>query len=281
MSGLLDGEALTRVISAWRRCLRLDPLLSRIAMPDLQPFAIAFNNALTGEDDGQLIESCNSLVRSKLEPATVVRVTTLLAETFTDEANTNSGAVRKSLVSTLGHVCGLLMTTMVADVSELARRDSLTGLENRRAWDEALSEKIASPEDFSLAMIDLDGLKAINDGQGHEAGDNHLKKFAVALRKGIIESGQVFRFAGDEYAVLVSCGGSNLQAQLEDLSRADAVAAFSFGVADTISDGRNLEQLVKAADDRMYSMKKAHKELIGASSSTPADFVSTTQPATA
>ena len=67
----------------------------------------------------------------------------------------------KSLVSTLGHVCGLLATKMVADVNETARRDSLAGLENRRAWDESLSAAIRSGDEIVISMIDLDGLKKV------------------------------------------------------------------------------------------------------------------------
>src|SRR4051812_36765379 len=118
MPGLLDGDGLQRVFNAWRRSLRLDPILTRVPMPELTPLATAFNNALTGDDDGQLAEACDALVRGNLEAATVIRITTLLAETFTDEADTTSGAVTRSLVGTLGHVCGLLITTIVLDVSE-------------------------------------------------------------------------------------------------------------------------------------------------------------------
>src|SRR5262245_126989 len=128
MPGLLPSESFDRVFNAWRRAMRQDPLLSRVAMPELRPLAEAFNHELTGDDNEQLADACTVLVRGELDAARVVRITTFLAETFTDEVGTSSGAVTKSLVGTLGYVCGLMMTTMVADASEQARRDVLTGL---------------------------------------------------------------------------------------------------------------------------------------------------------
>ena len=99
-------------------------MLSRVPTPDLKPLAEAFNNALTGDDEGRLPEACNDLVRARLDAAIVIRITTFLAETFTDEADTSSGAVTKSLVSTLGHVCGLMVTTMVAAVTVPVEQDT-------------------------------------------------------------------------------------------------------------------------------------------------------------
>src|SRR5712692_3442997 len=196
MPGLLEEVPFGRVFNAWRRAMRLDPLLSRVAMPDPMPLATSFNKALTGDDEGALSEACNVLVRANLEPSHVIRITTLLAETFTDEVGNTSGAVTKSLVGTLGHVCGLMAKTMVEDMSEVARRDSLTGLENRRAWDETLIDQIRSGKNIAIAMVDLDGLKAINDSDGHDAGDAHIKKFAGDLRATIPEPGRVYRFGG-------------------------------------------------------------------------------------
>jgi diguanylate cyclase (GGDEF)-like protein len=261
MPGLLDHAGLGRVFSAWRRALRLDPLLSRVAMPDLMPLATTFNNALTGDDDGALSDACESLVRANLEPSHVIRITTFLAETFTDEVGATSGAVTKSLIGTLGHVCGLMVTTMVADVAAMARRDPLTGLENRRAWDEALAHNIGAPGGACAVMIDLDGLKAINDGSGHEAGDAHLKKFAADLSAAISDPGRVYRLAGDEYAVLFPGRVAEaLRESLLTLTAKPGVAKFSFGISHTDEAAGNAAALVDLADKRMYEMKQAHKK---------------------
>ena len=262
MPGLLEPAAFERVFSAWRRALRHDPLLSRTPMPELRPFAEAFNNEMVGEDEGALATACDNLVRQKLEANTVIRITTILAETFADEVGHASGATTKSLVATLGHVCALLATTMVADEAEVARRDSLTGLENRLAWTETVNSIIASGESGAIAMIDLDGLKAVNDGDGgHEAGDAMLKGFARDLNDAVRESGRAYRFGGDEYAVLCPKRTSiELDELLAGLAAVPTTSVFSFGTCEFPSEGTQLESLTKLADERMYEMKRHHKE---------------------
>ena len=260
MPGLLDEQRLERVFNAWRRAMRLDPLLSRVAMPELLPLAASFNNALTGDDDGNLSEACNVLVRARLEPLHVIRITTFLAETFTDEVGNTSGAVTKSLVGTLGHVCGLMAQTMVDDMSALAHRDSLTGLENRRAWDHMLAGEMHAGRSVAIAMVDLDGLKAINDSVGHEAGDAHLKKFAADLRGAVPESGRVYRLGGDEYAVLLPQSGPEpLRDVLQGLLDREDGAMFSYGIAHSDESDGDTAALERIADERMYAMKRLHK----------------------
>jgi diguanylate cyclase (GGDEF)-like protein len=262
MPGLLTPEQLERVYNAWRRAMRQDPLLSRVAMPELRSLAHAFNHALTGDESGELADACTGLVRGDLDATNVVRITTFLAQTFTDEAGTESGAVTKSLVSTLGYVCGLMMTTMVADASAVARRDSLTGLENRRAWDEAIQMQLQSGP-VEVAMIDLDGLKKINDTQGHEAGDAYIAKFAADLRKAVRDPVRAYRFGGDEYALLAPAGaGSALQQVLETLASTAGVPPFSYGVANSAERGGDANALLVLADGRMYEMKRRRRSSI-------------------
>jgi diguanylate cyclase (GGDEF)-like protein len=228
-------------------------------MPELRPLAEAFNNALTGDED-DLAPVCSELVRAKLEPAIVIRVTTFLAETFTDEAG--AGANVKSLVSTLGYVCSLMITTIASDLSELAGRDALTGLENRRVWDRSLAEVLASEKQVAIALIDLDGLKRINDEHGHHVGDQHLRQFALDLAAAVPEPAQLYRFGGDEYAVISQNSTSEeLSDMLNSLAQNARTARFSFGVAHTTSDGRNAEDLFTRADERMYAMKEQHRRM--------------------
>src|SRR5689334_8219622 len=105
MAGQLDDAALKRVYYAWRSRIRQDPLLYRIVMPELMPFASAFNESLTGEDEGDRVAStCDALVRARLEPGTVIRIATFLAQSFFDEIGTTSAVQAKTLLGTFGHV---------------------------------------------------------------------------------------------------------------------------------------------------------------------------------
>jgi diguanylate cyclase (GGDEF)-like protein len=90
---------------------------------------------------------------------------------------------------------------------QLARVDSLTGLGNRRAFDEALDSELArsrrSGTSLSLLVADLDGFKEINDRHGHPRGDECLRQAADALRATVRRPDRCFRWGGDEFAILL------------------------------------------------------------------------------
>jgi diguanylate cyclase (GGDEF)-like protein len=271
MTGLLATEPLDAVFNAWRRTMRLDPLLSRQPMPELRPFAEAFNLALTGDDDGGALgERCSELVGNKLEPNIVISMTTKLAESFVDEVGTTSGSVVKGLVETLGHVCGLLTSAMVATERSLARRDALTALENRLAWNEAIEGDAHAGSALTVAVLDLDGFKRINDEcGGHAAGDQYLKRFARDLAVALPEHATAYRFAGDEFAIRwLGSGEAEVTAMLEALRGTEGVAPFSFGVAEGTVDPREQDALFKLADGRLYEMKNARKPGMPAAADT-------------
>jgi diguanylate cyclase (GGDEF)-like protein len=223
-------------------------------MPDLKPLAIAFNLALTGDDESDdLMTSCSDLLSENLDPNIVIRVTTFLAETFTDEAGTDSGAVTKSLVSTLGRVCGLLADSMVAEMREMAHRDPLTGLRNRLAWNELLDS--TTDKILTVSLVDLDNFKEINDSQGHDAGDRILTRFGVQLAEAV-NPAVVFRIGGDEYAIAwVDGEEAVMRDALKALHESEEAASFSFGVASTSDDLGSPGEVVKKADELMYAMK--------------------------
>jgi diguanylate cyclase (GGDEF)-like protein len=229
-------------------------------MPELMPFAEAFNLALTGEDDeGTLATQCDALRHNQLEPEIVLRMTTTLAVTFADEVRP-TGTAMKGLVTTLGHVCGLLTSGMVADERRIARLDPLTALESRRAWDEAVADDAARGQWVVVAVLDLDGFKQINDGHGHAAGDEYLKRFGRELTVALPPDARTFRVGGDEFAVRW-LGGSEagMVDRLRALADREGVALFSFGVAAGIPDAGDSEGLFKVADEALYAMKEEHE----------------------
>jgi diguanylate cyclase (GGDEF)-like protein len=262
MPGLLDSAALDRVFNAWRRVLRLDPLLSRAPTPELRPFAEAFNLALTGDDDSDALPgACEEMARNELDAITLIRITTILAETFTDEAGNASGAVTKGLVSTLGHVCALMTKTLVADERIVARRDVLTGLENKLAWAEAMQAAASESCDITIALIDLDGLKKINDTLGHlEGGDPYLRRFGAELAQSLPEGATAYRFMGDEYAVRwPGADEGELARHLEELRDKEGGSPFGFGIARGVPNPGNPEALTEQADARLIEMKTVRR----------------------
>ncbi len=259
MPGLLPDDSLARVVHAWKRTIRFDPLLTRVPMPDLLPFAVAFNGALIGDDSGELVQECTTLARASIDAEKVIRVSTFLAATIADEVGSHSGATTKSIVSTLGIVCEHVILTMVGDQAREASRDALTGLGNRRAWDRDLSAAAGRGQTVAVASIDLDGLKAINDNGGHAAGDAHLKSYAAALVGHLPPSVSAYRFGGDEYGLMcVPAEAVNLGQLLAQVASDFPQLAFSYGVASS-ADHANTVAIVELADQRMYEMKRQHK----------------------
>lgn len=124
-----------------------------------------------------------------------------------------------------------------ANLRSAARIDSLTGCANRRALEEEIGHALASARrsdlELTLAIVDLDGLKAINDTQGHAAGDVALNELVATLRKVLREADTLYRTGGDEFVVLTPftdvAGARSLMARAEHMGG----PAFSWGVAST------------------------------------------------
>jgi diguanylate cyclase (GGDEF)-like protein len=123
----------------------------------------------------------------------------------------------------------------------LARVDPLTGLANRRAWFEQLDAQIARQRryggTFSLAVLDLDGFKSLNDTQGHGAGDEALRLVAEILRSRTRQSDSLGRIGGDEFGILMPDTGGECRAMLHELCTSIAGRTAAAGCAVTSSIG--------------------------------------------
>ena len=167
----------------------------------------------------------------------------------------------------------------IAVINEIAHSDALTGFRNKGAFEEVSGEidkRIASGEnlDFTLAMLDVNGLKPVNDTYGHEAGDALLQRGAVAIAKTFecmashgdegtdSASGQngacdvsYYRLGGDEFAVLIMGPAESVSAlsevEGEEVSIACGVARFRPGEDDDTA------AVLARADARMYENKRA------------------------
>lgn len=163
------------------------------------------------------------------------------------------------------------------ELEAMARTDGLTGLPNRAAFEEALTQAgdvhHRYPEQhIGLFVLDANGLKQANDKYGHEAGDVLLIAIAEALLGCSRRSDRVFRLGGDEYAILVQQGDEqackNLEQRLNEVLNApgqwvtipdghtNIPVSFAFGFAST--DETAFNALFRTADERMYDNKQAH-----------------------
>ena len=149
-----------------------------------------------------------------------------------------------------------------------AAHDALTGLRNHGAFQRELGEWIVRSEPFALLMVDLDAFKAYNDSHGHPAGDALLTRIAHAMKGAVRDCDFVFRYGGDEFAILVPRVNETGAREVADRVRA-AIAALtdtagppvtaSVGIAVHPDHGADKDALVAAADRALYLAKPASR----------------------
>jgi diguanylate cyclase (GGDEF)-like protein len=148
-----------------------------------------------------------------------------------------------------------------------SRHDALTGLPNRRAYEERLAVEVARASRYawplSLCLIDLDRFKAINDTLGHPAGDRALQQVAALIDESrLADDG--FRIGGDEFALLMpkTCredaeqAATRLSEQIAQIGMSDGSLGASFGVAEAGTEGTADPAVLHAmADERLLAAK--------------------------
>jgi len=155
----------------------------------------------------------------------------------------------------------------------MADHDALTGLFNRRRFEEELERHIAHGARYgmggALLMLDLDDFKQINDGHGHRAGDRVLTAVAAVLRNRLRASDVVARFGGDEFAVLIPVGGALEAEELAELLAAavhrdvptpSGPLSASVGIA-LLEQSSTSDEILSRADDAMYAEKRNGRRL--------------------
>jgi diguanylate cyclase (GGDEF)-like protein len=159
-------------------------------------------------------------------------------------------------------------------MTELAFKDSLTGLANRRALDERLettvAEAVAAGKDLSLVLCDMDNLKLINDTDGHQAGDAALVRVAEALRsaaQGKAVGGMVGRIGGDEFCILLPGFDATRARALTEEAMIELAAgkprlSLSCGIASVGGGARRPADLVRAADAAQYTAKRTGRRRV-------------------
>lgn len=167
--------------------------------------------------------------------------------------------------NTPAYLCILKNITAERESAELAYTDPLTGLHNRRYALKYIGECINVDIDFNIIFVDIDLLKSVNDTQGHEVGDEYIIETANHLKQ-LPQPCEVFRIGGDEFLV-VSHTQESVVNQLETLrtffvnTSTIYPRSFSFGVVNTSEGFRNISELLKIADSRMYVYKNHHKKM--------------------
>ncbi len=230
---------------------------------------------LQGEVAGVAAERAALSYEFEIAPRPIERLSVQLALTF--------GAIALLALLPTFHIRSLRaqrrrliaeIAERTADLERLARTDGLTGLLNRRSFDEALAEVVQRPGGVGLILIDVDHFKKYNDHLGHQAGDACLKSVAQALSAAVAEFPEAYprlvaRVGGEEFAVLCAAHEEGtLIAHGEQLRQAvlglklphpaapEGVVTLSMGLA-LVRQREDGESALKRADEALYRAKAA------------------------
>jgi diguanylate cyclase (GGDEF)-like protein len=203
------------------------------------------------------------------------RVTALGDPQGADPAVSSESAQEGASVE--GHLSGIAAETadLARDLArqantykDLAYTDTLSGLPNRRAFEDraARLRDFSDAKPLAVLMIDLDGFKPVNDSEGHEAGDRILALIARTIAGGLREGDFVARFGGDEFAALLSrtdlseaeAMAERLRARVQDAG-SDASVTASIGVAVLEDDVR---RALLRADVALYEAKNSGRNMV-------------------
>ena len=153
-------------------------------------------------------------------------------------------------------------------LAEIAIRDDLTGLYNRRFFEFILDKYKIEDKDIEkgIIFIDLDGFKPINDIYGHHIGDKVLQKVAKTIKNSIRDSDYPFRIGGDEFLILIFSNKDALKKisdrffkRISDIDIDGIKLECSIGYAHYPTDSNDFSEVIEIADKRMYENKKRKK----------------------
>jgi diguanylate cyclase (GGDEF)-like protein len=156
---------------------------------------------------------------------------------------------------------GVAAARMTERLQQQAYVDALTGLLNRRALERDLRREVGRAarhhRRFSLMVIDLDGLKRVNDTEGHAAGDAYLKSMAQAMRSATRIGDTAYRIGGDEFVVLLPETDEGRAERVAQRVLQEGGPQFSWGSVTYPDDGDDLDELIDLADKRLFDQRRA------------------------
>ncbi|HEX2232210.1 MAG TPA: GGDEF domain-containing protein [Thermoleophilaceae bacterium] len=161
-------------------------------------------------------------------------------------------------------------------VQVLAATDALTGVANRYSFQNSLEAELEraarAGDDVSLAMLDIDRFKRLNDAHGHQVGDEVLKRVATLLSEHSRVYDTVARYGGEEFALILPATDrvetraivDRMRRQIEAVSN-DPKVTISAGVATFPTDATTVDDLVAAADEALYESKRGGRNRVSTS----------------
>jgi diguanylate cyclase (GGDEF)-like protein len=174
---------------------------------------------------------------------------------------------------------------LLEETRRLAITDALTGLFNRRHFNQQLEENVGRAarydEPLALVFLDVDHFKSVNDKFGHQAGDRCLQALARTLRESVRDSDQIARIGGEEFAILLIRAdrdlalsiAERLRTRIDDLILEEdpplpVDLTASLGVAFFKEDGDDPKTLMRSADRALYTAKRLGRNRVVLASDT-------------
>ncbi|MFK5984937.1 MAG: diguanylate cyclase [Pseudomonadota bacterium] len=270
LASLLNDDYQIKVATSGKCCLELvqqqpqpDLILLDIEMPEMDGF-----------------EVCEILKNDKIsEDIPIIFVTGNDAEQD-EEKGLKLGAVdyitkpiRPSIVAARVKT-HITLKQQYDKLQAQATHDQLTGLYNRHYLMQNISKRLSlanrHEQDFSLVMIDIDHFKAINDQYGHPMGDKIIQAVANILIKYSRKEDVAIRYGGEEFILLLEQTNisdaiiiaENYRQKIAQLQPENIALSCSFGVSQLTGNHKNIEILIKAADDALYKAKESGRNKV-------------------
>jgi diguanylate cyclase (GGDEF)-like protein len=172
---------------------------------------------------------------------------------------------RATVVKLLAHeAAGVIeRADAISELTDMASTDPLTGLPNRRAWEESLALVLTAGESFTVAMLDFDNFKEFNDTYGHPAGDRLLKETAAIWREQLRAGDLLARLGGEEFGLLlIDCPTERATEVIERLrSLVYGERTCSAGFA-AWRPGDSSESVMARADAALYEAKESGRDRV-------------------
>lgn len=221
-------------------------------------YASHFNQFTTGL---QTIANLEDITQVR---ATLVKKATEL-KTYVDQMAQDS---QNLVVQLKGEVTSY--ETKLKAVEQLALRDEVTGLPNRRNVESRIEWRVEHKQIFCLAVLDMNGFKQVNDKYGHPAGDHLLRQFAEELRSSLRSTDMVGRWGGDEFIIVLECDIEGARPQIQRVQKwvfGDYTIQKNTGEEVKVSahaaiglvqwqPGESVKEVIARADATMYKEKK-------------------------
>lgn len=219
--------------------------------------------------NGAMDRVSQSLAKSTKEEGITVDVLKRVAATIIDVGihRVSSSDRLLSRMSENNFEINALRTELVK-ARAIANTDPLTGLENRRSFDEHIASSFNRPAGFALVLLDIDFFKRVNDTYGHATGDVVLRTVAETLRRSLRTDTFVARTGGEEFAIILHDAsakdagviGERVRAAVEKTQMAKGDARFSVTISLGAAMSTEMESarlLYEAADSALYRSKSA------------------------